>query len=257
MLAGVPGGSAISLFDDLYADLFGDAAPDEALRLVQGLDNKTLETDLALWQLSRRARAVPLVCEIIATSADETVTPALAAVVEGRAFLAELQGYLAEYGQRSSLYMELAKPFWVEDPSPVMAFLREHLAHPERNLAAAFQAPAAEREHLVGAARTRLRGYPAPVRAEFERLLRAAQYGTIQREDHNYWLDCRATYQVRRVLLEWGRRLAEAGAMEEPDDVFYLTLDEVRAARDVRSRPRCAPSAGVGVSRPPSWNAST
>jgi pyruvate,water dikinase len=228
MLANPPGRSAISLFDDLYADLFGDAAPGEAMRLVQGLGNKTLETDLALWQLSRRALAVPLVREIIATSADETVTPALAAAAEGRAFLAELQGYLAEYGQRSSLYMELAAPFWVEDPTPVMAFLREHVAHPERDLAAGLQARAAEREHLVGEARARLRGYPAPVRAEFERLLRAAQYGTIHSEDHNYWLDCRATYQVRRVLREWGRRLAEAGAVEEREDVFYLTLDEVR-----------------------------
>jgi pyruvate,water dikinase len=228
ILAGAPGRCAISLFDDLYADLFGDAAPGAALRLLQGLDNKTLETDLALWQLSRRALAVPGVREIIATSGDEAVMPALAAVPEGRTFLAEVQGYLAEYGQRSSLYMELAAPFWVEDPTPVMAFLREHLAHPERDLAADLRARAAEREHLVGAARAHLQGYPAPVRAEFERLLWAAQYGTIQTEDHNYWLDCRATYQVRRVLLEWGHRLARAGAVEERANVFCLTLDEVR-----------------------------
>src|SRR5262249_43129112 len=87
---------------------------------------------------------------------------------------------------------------------------------------------AATRERLIAEARERLQGYPAPVRAEFERLLRAAQQGTVVAEDHNYWLDCRATYQVRRVLLEWGRRLADAGAVQGRDDVFYLTLDEVR-----------------------------
>jgi pyruvate,water dikinase len=228
MLAGVPGMRALSDFDDLYADLFGAAAAGDALRLVQGLDNKTVETDQALWQLSRRALAVPRVRQCIVTAAPEAVVAALAALPEGPAFLAALDQYLAEYGQRSNLYMELAHPFWIEDPTPVIAYLQDHLAYPERDPAAGLKARAAVRERLVAAAREHLRGYPAPVRAEFERLLRAAQCGTRVAEDHNYWLDCRATYQVRRVLLEWGSRLVQAGAIARRDDVFYLTLDEVR-----------------------------
>jgi len=48
-------------------------------------------------------------------------------------------------------------------------------------------------------------------------------------EDHGFWIDFGATYRVRRVLLEFGRRLCEAGAIAQYSDVFYLTLDEVRA----------------------------
>jgi len=46
---------AISQFDDLYRDLFGEGGAFDSYRLLQGFDNKTLETNRALWGLSRRA----------------------------------------------------------------------------------------------------------------------------------------------------------------------------------------------------------
>jgi rifampicin phosphotransferase len=47
-------------------------------------------------------------------------------------------------------------------------------------------------------------------------------------EDHGFWIDFCAPYQVRRLLLEIGRRFAEAGAIAQVDDVMMLTADEVR-----------------------------
>ena len=77
--------------------------------------------------------------------------------------------------------------------------------------------------------RGRLQDYPAPVVERFEFLLKAAQEGVVLSEDHGFWIDFGATYRVRRVLLEIGRRLSEAGVIDQPADVCYLTLDEVRA----------------------------
>ena len=34
-------------------------------------------------------------------------------------------------------------------------------------------------------------------------------------------------YHLHRISLEVGRRFAEAGVIDEPDDVFLLTLEEV------------------------------
>jgi len=48
---------AISLFEEFYQDVFPDADRFGAFRLLQGFDHMTLETDRALWQLSRRALA--------------------------------------------------------------------------------------------------------------------------------------------------------------------------------------------------------
>ena len=46
---------------------------------------------------------------------------------------------------------------------------------------------AAEREEAVSEARARLAGYPQPVVAQFETLLKAAQVAAVIHEDHNVW----------------------------------------------------------------------
>ena len=76
--------------------------------------------------------------------------------------------------------------------------------------------------------RGRLSGYPAAVRERFETALRAAQVATVISEDHNYLIDFQCNYEVRRVLLELGARLAAAGALDAQGDVFHLSPDELR-----------------------------
>ncbi len=70
---------AMSEFEELYCELFEGATTLEALRLTQGLDNKTMEGDRALWRLSRAARATPEVRAILSGNAAEAVMPALEA----------------------------------------------------------------------------------------------------------------------------------------------------------------------------------
>jgi rifampicin phosphotransferase len=87
---------------------------------------------------------------------------------------------------------------------------------------------AAERERLLAETRERLATYPQAVRDEFEFLLKAAEEGVVLSEDHGFWIDFRSTARVRRVILEFGRRFAEAGVIERPEDTFHLNLAEIR-----------------------------
>ncbi|MER3514064.1 MAG: hypothetical protein C4310_06485, partial [Chloroflexota bacterium] len=79
---------------------------------------------------------------------------------------------------------------------------------------------------------------------EFERLLGAAQAATMILEDHGFYIDYCVRYRVRRVLLELGRRFVAASLLDRPDDVFYLTVDEVSAMAQapgaIEIRPRVA-----------------
>src|SRR3712207_1128201 len=76
----------------------------------------------------------------------------------------------------------------------------------------------------------------------FETLLKAAQEATVISEDHAFWIDYRCFYQARRVMREFGCRFAEAGVIEEPNDVFYLTLDELReTAKEMTNADRRVP----------------
>jgi rifampicin phosphotransferase len=240
---------AMSLFEDLYRELFGDENALDAYRLLQGFDNKTLETDRALWQLSRRALAMPEVHKVLDECAATDVVPGLERTTGSRAFLAELRAFLEEYGQRGDKLI-IDGVSWIEDPTPIIESLKDYITQPDRDLEAELTALAEERERLVAKTRERLEGYPQPVVDRFETLLKAAQEATVISEDHAYWIDNPCMYQARRVMQEFGRRLAEAGVIEEPNDVFYLTLDELRATAKEMSNPA---DRRVPVSERKSW----
>ena len=71
------------------------------------------------------------------------------------------------------------------------------------------------------------------MRFAFEIIVKAAQVAVIILEDHNFWIDQRFFYHVRRLIMEFGGRLAQAGTINSANDVFYLTPDELQNGRDI------------------------
>lgn len=218
---------AISLFEEYYRDLFPDTDQFGPFHLLQGFDHKTLEANRALWQLSRRAVLAPEIREALATTIAREIPGVLQRSAGGRAFLDELRSYLDTYGRRAS-QMLVSAPSWIEDPTPVLTSLQQYIGQAERDPDLQPMARAAERDHLVAVARERLAGYPGPVREQFELLLMAAQTATVLSEEHTFWIDYASMYEVRRVFLEYGRRLAEDTRIDQPDDVFYLGFEELQ-----------------------------
>ncbi len=218
---------AMSEFDELYRDLFPSEGAFGSYRLLGGFSNKTLETGHALWALSRRALRGPGVRRVLEEEAAADVPAALEGSEEGRAFLAELRAYLEVYGERGDLW-SITHPTWVEDPTPVIKNLKDYLTQPdEADPAAELRRRALDREQAEAEARQRLEGYPQPMREQFELLLKAAQTGVVLSEDHGFYIDFRGLYQLRRIILTIGRRLAEGGTLSGPEDVFLLTLNEL------------------------------
>ena len=218
---------AMSQLDDLYRDLFAGEDAFRSFRLLQGFDNKTLEAGRALWELSRRALDSAEVRRALEEHPAATVLAELAKTPAGRAFRHELRVYLEAFGLRGEKW-GLSYPSWIEDPTPAIKNLKDYIARADQDPRAEQANLAAERDRAVAEAREQLQGYPRPVVERFEFLLRAAQQGAVLSEDHGFWIDFASTYRVRRVLLEIGRRLAEAHAIELPPDVLSLTLEELR-----------------------------
>jgi len=218
---------SMSTFEEFYRDLFGSDGAFDAYRLLQGLDNKTVETGRELWRLSRKALEMPQVRKVLEEEPAADVVPALEASAEGREFLAELNAYLDEYGQRGDMW-GISYPTWAEDPTPVIKMLKDYVTQPGGDPDEELASLAAERERLLAETRERLAGYPQAVRDEFEFMLGLAQESTILSEDHGFWIDFSSTARVRKVVMEFGRRFAQAGVIERPDDVLHLKLDEVR-----------------------------
>jgi pyruvate,water dikinase len=224
---------AMSQFEELYCELFEGTTALDALRLTQGFDNKTVEGDRALWRLSRAAPTTPEVRAILSEHAAGDVIPALEQSAASQQFLTDLRAWLAYYGQRLNSAFALGEPSWIEDPTPAIQNLQAYVALPDRRPEMEPSALAAEREQAVAEARAKLADYPQPIVTRFETLLKAAQIGAIVHEDHNFWIDQRLMYHIRRLILEFGRRLAQVGALATASDVFCLTLDELQNWRDV------------------------
>jgi amino acid adenylation domain-containing protein len=219
---------ALSDFEEAYRDLFPDARPLEVYDLLAGLPNKTIETNLRLWQLGRAAARTPALRALLTTKDLAELPAELAKTLEGRALQGGIQDYVSMYGERSDdLYID--RPTWIDDPTPVLRSLREAVLSPDRDLAAELGQRAELREARLAEVRERLASHPPAVVEEFEALLSAAQMATVLSEDHHFWLDCKITYHARRVSLEAGKRLTERGVLEAPDDIFQLTLAELSA----------------------------
>jgi pyruvate,water dikinase len=250
---------SMSVFEEFYRDLFGSDKAFDAYRLLQGLDNKTVETGRELWRLSRQALGMPEVRRVLEERAASDVVVALEGSAEGREFLAKLDEYLDEYGQRGDL-IGISYPTWVEDPTPAIKMLKEYMSQagggPDEEVASL----AAERERLLAETRERLASYPQAVRDEFEFLLKVAQESVVLSEDHDFWIDFSSTARVRRVVMAFGRRFAEAGVIQRPDDVLHLNLDELRETarrlpdldrRDLVSRRKAELERFAGMQPPP------
>jgi phosphohistidine swiveling domain-containing protein len=229
----MPGLFAMSQFEELYRELFDGATTLDALRLLQGFDNKTVEGDRALWRLSRAARTMPEVRAILSGHAAGGVISALEKSAASQQFLADLRAWLDYYGQRLNSTFALGEPSWIEDPTPAIEYLQAYLAQPEPRPEMEPATLVAEREKAVAEARAKLAGYPQPIVTRFETLLKAAQVAAVVHEDHNFWIEQRLFYHVRRLILEFGQRFAQIGILAEVNDVFYLTPDELQNKRDV------------------------
>src|SRR5215831_818638 len=232
VLASIPAMFAVSLFEELYCELFEGATPLDAMRLLQGFDNQTLAGDRVLWQLSREALMIPTVRSLLAERPAADVISALEHSSEGRRFLSDLRAYLTVYGQRFNVFGGLHEPSWKEDPTPAIACLQAYATRPDTSPDSPPEAEqgrlVAERENAIAGARATLAGYPEPVVTRFEILLKAAQSGARIKED-SHWAFVPIFYQLRRLGLEFGRRLTAAGALASVDDVFFLTADELLA----------------------------
>ncbi|PWB68857.1 MAG: hypothetical protein C3F07_21170, partial [Anaerolineales bacterium] len=222
---------AMSQFEEFYCELFDGATTLDALRLTQGLENLTIKSDHALWQLSRTARSNPEVHSILSRNDASDVVSALEESSESKSFLTDLRGWLKLYGQRLSSVFTLNEPSWIEDPTPAIQNLQTYVNLPDRKSEMEIGL-ADEREKAIAEARAKLTGYPKPVLARFETLLKAAQVAAIVHEDHNVWIDQRFFYHIRRICMEFGARLAQAGTIETAEDIFYLTPEELQENRN-------------------------
>jgi len=137
-------------------------------------------------------------------------------------FVAAFDGFMDRFGHFSDSAVNFTCPTWAEEPDRVLAMV-----------AAALDVPARD-----GSAHLHTTRPPWVVR-------RVAAYS--RRRDETSSLYAYAYGQYRPLVLALGERLSEVGALDDREDIFHLTLEEVR--RVVVGGLEPAEARGISASR--------
>ncbi|MFD0817252.1 PEP-utilizing enzyme, partial [Micromonospora zhanjiangensis] len=206
--------------------LKGVAGTDEIHGVLRGMPhNVTIEMDLALWRLA-----------VDAAGHRRLLLDTPPAELSDRYLRGDLPdlglaGFLDAYGHRGVAEADLGVPRWAEDPTPVFAMIANCLRvtdpeqAPDRRFARAAAAAEVALDDLVRRARRR-----RPVRGRLAGLLLRRARSLSGLRETGKFAGLYRLREVRRQLLLIGTDLVGAGLLTEPDDVMFLTLDEVDAA---------------------------
>jgi phosphohistidine swiveling domain-containing protein len=218
-----------TLFSELCQELLGIGISDSTFqKLISGFDNRLFRVNRDLWRFGDRVKELGLGDLFLSTKNDEELLAKLEGSHEGKKWLKEYHEWLEVEGWRNIDLWDVYSPTWLENPSLPLRDIKQGIEKGGAfGLDAAREALAREREE---AEQEVLGKVPAEQKDWFEKLMRVAQKCSVFSEEHNYYLDQQAAAITRRILLEYGRRFAEAGVIDERDDIFFILPSEIRKA---------------------------
>jgi phosphohistidine swiveling domain-containing protein len=233
---------------------------DDALlgRLQNSASDRNWDSIRALWDMKEEAKADPGLAAAFRNDTAGEIIAALDRSDRGRQFVTErIRPYQREFGWHAVWSHEFVFPTVFERMEPVIELIRGYIEtdydYPSTMGALKADIEAASREIL-----DRLEGEALDeMRRANDTNLRMAPLTP----DHHFYIDQGANAHVRLVLVAIGRKLVEAGALDEPDDVIFLRYNELRvlmadpAVMDARSivRSRREERERSYGFRPPAW----
>ncbi len=207
--------------------------------LLSGIQNKTVVSNRALEDLAATVRAAPELRRLFAKTDAADLPAALAragaagsgssegdseaAAERTRAFREQFERFLEQYGHRETNIAYLSQPTWKDAPAIPLGVVKS-LALTERTPSSGAKPSHWEvaREEILAHS---ILG-KGPLRRVFlDRLARGRVLPQL-REDTHFYIGLPHAAE-RRAALELGRRLAGAGALAAPEDVFLLRLEEL------------------------------
>jgi phosphohistidine swiveling domain-containing protein len=223
-------GITYQMLGSLLERYFGEDTEELRGKLISGVTgNVAMESNKQLWDLAQLAKAEPAVDHLVRRYEGADLIAHLERAPEAKPFLEALERFLSEYGHRE-IRMDIIYPTWGEDPTPVLGFVRSYLDVREAQSPHHQQARLVkEREELTQSVLARVekdimgRLLFSPI---LRWVLKHAQANTRERDTVHFELT-RLFPPFRRMLSELGHRWNERGLVADPDDMFYLTLDEM------------------------------
>lgn len=226
--------SSIMLENMLSKRVGADRAASLLGRLYKSLPgNITTEMGLELGDLADLARRHPQLADSLQRADDGSFREGLDKLPGGPELRRGLERFLQKYGMRCAGEVDITKPRWREAPAQLVPAIVSHIRssaegeHRRKFRDGEREAEAAARE-IAALFESRAWDKRKAVRL-------VALYRPLMgmREHHKYAL-VRLLDHYKRAILEEAEALAGRGVLRHPEDVFYLTLEELAALLDKR-----------------------
>lgn len=217
--------SAWLMLEELCKEHFGlnDQSP-EFLAMLRGFDNKVYQVDKRLWEFAQLAVQMGL-ASVFLENQDEDILPRLEQTKTGQQFVKDFYDFLALEGWRMVRMNDLNVPYWLEDPTQPIGVIKKFITWRCDYILDKIR-PSLETGRKKAVA-LMLQRVPDKDKARFETLLGLAQKASLYSEEHDLYCELHVHALLRRGYLAIGKRLANAGTIKQPDDIFFLNPDEI------------------------------
>ena len=221
-----------------------------------GFDSAPIQAEKSLYDLASLARTQTELADYLAratttevVAAFESSSPPVADAESWRQFTRLFDEHLSRFGH-ASYDLDFAKGVPADDPVPLLKTFKYFLSGQGRSPHDRQAKSVSERQQATQLMLGRLKGLRL---RWFRRLLEWSQRYAPLREEALEDIGL-GWPQLRRMLREIGRRLAEAGAIGGPDDVFWLNADELdRAATALDANQHLHDYQGMASERRAMW----
>lgn len=217
------------LFDQMCRELLGFGHTDPLFaKLMAGFDSMLFQFNKEIWRLGNRVRELGLDELFRTTKDDRTLLAKLKKSSDGKKWLKEYQGFLEVHGWRNERMLDWATPNWLEEPRLGIPMIKVAITTKgaytmdQRRERAIRERQEAEEEVLARV--------PAEQRGWFGALMKAAQKAGAWSEDHTYYCELYGHGTGRWITREIGGRFAEAGIINDPEDIYFVIADEIEKA---------------------------
>ncbi len=205
--------------------------PTLSIRLLAGIEVDSGAPSHAMWELGRAAVASDAVTSAFAAGPDGVLDALRASdTPDARDFLERFDTFLFEHGARAQNEYDPYSVSWEVKPRIALAAI-DLMRRSEESQAPANRtgASVAERDRIVADIRAKVADDPETA-AMFEAALQSAQVFLSGRERAKTNV-VTVINEMRVALREFGRRLVERGVIEQIEQVFMVTDDELDRLR--------------------------
>jgi rifampicin phosphotransferase len=228
------------LLNDYYAFIFFHGM--DHLAGKWGFDpDKTLVSDIlraeedlssvapieAILALARTARETPGLVQLMLDGGPGNYE-AIRAEAGFSRFVAELDAYISDFGDRRFDELKLESPTLRETPEVVLSLLRNYVRGSKTDIVhGKFLDRDDARELAWKGIAKRLAGHP--LRRLAVSILAAATRKSLAYREFGRLIRSQRCGLERSILMQMAARLTDAGAMDTPSDICFLTLEEIAA----------------------------